>query len=167
MILAFAHPGLVVPDLELAREFYELMFGFRVIGKEGWEPGSLSEKVTGTTGSSCKGYYLAGHNCFLELFEFSAPLQTAPAPVELLAHEQGIRHLAFYVDDVRLEYKRLLELGGQMLGELPEGDNILHAIYCRDPFGNIIELCTIPSAEEEPAALPGVNKRGDYTGSQK
>ena len=29
MILAFAHPALVVPDLERAREFYEAMFGFR------------------------------------------------------------------------------------------------------------------------------------------
>ena len=166
MILAFAHPALVVPDLEQAREFYEKMFGFRVISTEGWEPGSLSEKVTGAAGSSCKGYYLAGHNCFLELFEFVTPEQTAPAPKDLLAHEPGIRHLAFYVDDVRKEYQRLLKLGGQVLGELPEGDNIPKAIYCRDPFGNIIELCLIPSTEEEPTVLPGVNKLGDFTGSQ-
>lgn len=166
MILAFAHPALVVPDLEQAREFYEKMFGFRVICNEGWEPGSPSEKSTGARGSSCRGYYLAGHNCFLELFEFSAPEQTAPLPMDLLPHEPGIRHLAFYVDDVRQEYQRLLALGGQMLGELPEGENIHKAVYCRDPFGNIIELCLIPSTEEEPTVLPGVNKLGDFTGSQ-
>ena len=37
MILAFAHPCLVVPDLERAREFYERMFGFEVLSEEGWE----------------------------------------------------------------------------------------------------------------------------------
>ena len=166
MILAFAHPALVVPDLEEAREFYEKMFGFRVIGKEGWEPGSPSEKVTGVPGSSCRGYYLAGHNCFLELFEFSMPKQCAPAPGDLMPHEQGIRHLAFYVDDVRAEYHRLLELGGQVLGELPDDDNVPMAIYCRDPFGNIIELCRIPSDEEKPTTLPGVDKLSDYSGGQ-
>ena len=164
MILAFAHPALVVPDLERAREFYEKMFGFRVIGEEGWEPGSASEKATGAPGSSCKGYYLAGHNCFLELFQFTAPGQTSPAPGDLLAHEPGIRHLSFYVDDVRLEYRRLLKLGGQKLGELPEDSDSPVAVYCRDPFGNIVELCEVPCPEEEPASLPGIARAGNFTG---
>ena len=34
MILAFAHPGIVVPDLDKAVAFYSQMFGFRVIGHE-------------------------------------------------------------------------------------------------------------------------------------
>jgi len=164
MILAFAHPAIVVTDLERAREFYERMFGFRVIGHEGWEPGSPSEKVTGAAGSSCRGYYLAGHNCFLELFEFDQPAQTSAPPGQLMPHEPGIRHLAFYVDDVRAEYERLLALGGEVLGELPEGDSVPMAIYCRDPFGNIIELCRVPNDAEQPTSLPGVDKLGDYTG---
>jgi len=31
MILAFAHPGIVVPNLEKAIDFYNRMFGFDVI----------------------------------------------------------------------------------------------------------------------------------------
>jgi len=42
MILGFAHPGLVVTDLEKARTFYETMFGFRHIGDEGWELVSIT-----------------------------------------------------------------------------------------------------------------------------
>ena len=34
MILAFAHPGIVVPDLEEAIGFYSKMFGFKVIGND-------------------------------------------------------------------------------------------------------------------------------------
>jgi len=37
MILAFAHPGIVVPDLDKAIEFYSKMFGFKVIGHENWQ----------------------------------------------------------------------------------------------------------------------------------
>jgi catechol 2,3-dioxygenase-like lactoylglutathione lyase family enzyme len=164
MILAFAHPALVVPDLERAREFYEEMFGFRVIGREGWNEGSLSGLRTGVPGSSCRGYYLAGHNCFLELFQFDKPQSSAPEPGALLAHEPGIRHLAFYVDDCRKELQRLLDLGGQRLGEFPSVGGPFGAIYCRDPFGNIIELCEVPSPDEEPSALPGVSCSDTYSG---
>jgi hypothetical protein len=47
------------------------------------------------------------------------------------------------------------------LGSLPEGGG---AVYARDPFGNIIELCQIPSPEESPANLPGVEKLSNFEG---
>ena len=106
---------------------------------------------------------MRGHNCFLELWQYSAPAQTCQAPGELQAHEMGIRHLAFYVDDCRQEYKRLLSLGGQTLGEPVGEPGQGSAVYCRDPFGNIIELAEIPSAAEQPTVLPGVNKVDDFT----
>jgi catechol 2,3-dioxygenase-like lactoylglutathione lyase family enzyme len=165
MILAFAHPGLVVPDLERAREFYERMFGFRVIGDEGWRDDPVIDRGIGSSGSASRGYTMAGHNCFLELFEFSAPRQTGPQPEALGAHEAGIRHLAFYVDDCRAEYRRFLDLGGQTLGEPVGDDDHGWVVYCRDPFGNIIELCEIPVPEEHPTRLPGVDRIGDFRGT--
>jgi catechol 2,3-dioxygenase-like lactoylglutathione lyase family enzyme len=104
---------------------------------------------------------LAGHNCFLELFEYSSPDQTAPPPQSYLAHEPGIRHLAFYVDDVKKEFDRLLALGGGHLGEIADG---AAAVYARDPFGNIIELCAIPKPEENPIRLSGVDRLGHFAG---
>lgn len=164
MILSFAHPGIVVPDLEKAAHFYEKMFGFRRLCEEGWQRDATADRVVGLQGSACRGLTLAGHNCYLELFEFSAPQQTGPAPSALGPHEQGIRHLAFFVDDVRTEYDRLLALGGRTLGEPVEIDDGVYAVYCRDPFGNIIELCDVPSVEEDPRNLPGVETLADYTG---
>lgn len=165
MILGFAHPALVVPDLEQACDFYQEMFGFRRFAEEGWSDSSAADKIVGLRGSACRGQTLAGHNCYIELFEFSAPQQDGPPPESLGAHEPGIRHLAFFVDDVHEEYKRLLSLGGKTLGEPVEIAENVFAVYCRDPFGNIIELCDIPTADEDPRNLPGVDRLSFYTGS--
>ena len=157
MILAFAHPGLVVDDVERAREFYERMFGFRVISDEGWSDNPVVDGAIGSNGSRSRGYMLAGHNCFLELFEFEAPQQSALHPSQLGPHEQGIRHMAFYVDDCRAEYQRCLSLGGQSLGEPAARESGVNAVYMRDPCGNIIELCEIPGSAENPTRLTGIN----------
>jgi len=164
VILGFAHPGLVVPDLDEARAFYERMFGFRYFCDEGWENNVTVDKAIGVVGSASKGVTLAGHNCYLELFEFHSPDQEGPSPSSLQPHDLGIRHLAFFVDDCRAEYQRLLDLGGDMLGEPTNLGDGIYAAYCRDPFGNIIELAELPSKAEDPRNLPGVDSLGDYEG---
>lgn len=164
MILGFAHPGLVVPDLEKARAFYEEMFGFQHFCDEGWRDNPVVDQVVGVRGSACKGYTLAGHNCYIELFEFSAPLQNGPSPAAFGPHDPGIRHLAFFVDDCRAEYERLLRLGGDVLGEPTDIGGGVWTVYCRDPFGNIIELAEVPTSDEDLRNLPGVDCLGDYEG---
>ena len=161
MILAFAHPGIVVPDLERAIEFYSNMFGFRVIGNENWENSAAYDQAIGLKGSAARGVIMAGHNCHIELFEYASPEPSIALPETFLAHETGIRHIAFYVDDPQKELDRLIELGGSALGSLPEGGG---AVYARDPFGNMIELCKIPSPEENPTQMPGISTLGDFSG---
>ena len=164
MILAFAHPALVVSDVEAAKTFYEKMFGFRVINEEGWSDNADVDRAVGSKNSACKGYMMAGHNCCLELFEFSAPEKKGPDPKALGSHEQGIRHLAFYVDDCDHEFERLLALGGERLGDVVDIGGGIHTVYCRDPFGNIIELCEIAAPAENPVNLPGIDKLDNFTG---
>jgi glyoxylase I family protein len=162
MILAFAHPGIVVPDLEKAIDFYVKAFGFRLLSdQEGWENSPETDRAIGCPNSASRGAMLTGHNCYLELFQYSAPAQTVSPPGQFLAHEPGIRHIAFYVDDVKKEFERFLSVGGQPLGELVEGAT---AVYGRDPFGNIIELAEIPNSQENPTTLPGVDKLSDFGG---
>jgi glyoxylase I family protein len=164
MILAFAHPGLVVPDLEKASQFYQHMFGFEVISTEGWKDSPEMDRAIGLEGSSCRGLMMRGHNCFLELFEFDSPSSETEPATNLGANAPGIRHLAFYVDDCKAEYKRLIDLGGILLGEPAGDDEAGYAVYCRDPFGNIIELAEIPTPSESPLTLPGVSSLGIHTG---
>jgi catechol 2,3-dioxygenase-like lactoylglutathione lyase family enzyme len=161
MILAFAHPGIVVPDLDAARRFYEAMFGFHVIGEEGWS--ARADRAAGTRGETARGLMLAGHNCFLELWQFDAPAR----PGRDQPNQAGLRHLAFYVDDCRAEHARLLRLGGTALGEPTDLGGGVHAVYARDPFGNIIELCEIASENEHPARLPGVTTLGSHGARQE
>jgi glyoxylase I family protein len=164
MILAFAHPGLVVPDLEKASQFYQRMFGFEVISNEGWKDSPEMDRAIGLSSSSCRGLMMKGHNCFLELFEYDSPIQEATSVSHLGAASPGIRHLAFYVDDCKAEYQRLKDLGGIALGEPAGDDESGYAVYCRDPFGNIIELAEIPNPAESPLKLPGVSCLGQFTG---
>ena len=162
MILGFAHPAIVVADLDRARTFYEQMFGFRYFCDEGWEDDPVADSVVGTKGTACRGVTLAGHNCYLELFEFSQPESTpAASPVP---HEAGIRHLCFHVDDCRAEYQRLLDLGGEPLGEPTDIGGGIYTVYCRDPFGNIIELAELPGEGEDLRNLPGVDRLGQFCG---
>lgn len=165
MILAFAHPGIVVPNLEKAIDFYQRMFGFEVISHESWtKPSPDYDQGIGLKNSEARGCLMKGHNCYLELFQFTSPPQSFKHPGNLLAHEPGIRHIAFYVDDARSEYQRLLKLGGQVLGQPVGSEEAGYVVYARDPFGNIIELSEIPCPEESPDTLPGISCLGDYKG---
>jgi len=159
MILAFAHPGLVVPDLEKAIDFYSKMFGFKVLSYENWEDSKAYDQAIGVKNSAAKGALLSGHNCHIEIFQYTSPGQTIDPPEKFFAHEMGIRHIAFYVDDPQKELDRMVALGGSAMGSLPEGGG---AVYARDPFGNIIELAKIPSEDENPERLPGVSRLDDF-----
>ena len=140
------------------------MFGFEVISEEGRKDSPETDRAIGLKGSSCQGLMMKGHNCFLELFKFdSTTSETDPAQYPA-ADMPGIRHLAFYVDDCRAEYQRLQDLGGISLGEPAGDDQAGYVVYCRDPFGNIIELAEIPAPSESPLTLPGVHSLGNHTG---
>lgn len=166
MILGFAHPAIVVPELETAREFYEKMLGFTTVAEESWQANDeMYDQGVGLTGSAARYYMLKGHNCYLELFEFASPTQKGPEPGTLGAHELGIRHLAFYVDDIWHEFDRLKELGGIHMNEPVGNEELGWAIYCRDPFGNIIELSTVRDNSEDLRSLPGVSINGTYQGT--
>ena len=168
MILGFAHPAIVVPDLEKAREFYEKMFGFEVIGEESWDANDeMFNQGVGLKNSATRGYALKGHNCYIELWEFSSPEQNAPDPSTLGANELGIRHLAFYVDDTWKEFKRLKELGGIHMNEPVGDDEWGYAVYCRDPFGNIIELTTVGGIAKPLNELDGVLQDAKYEGPSR
>ncbi len=154
MIIGFSHPALVVPDLEKALAFYRDMFGFEVWGEESWEaPSAEADHGLGVKGTSARGYILKSYNCYLELWQYHTPEKQGPDPATLGAHEYGIRHLAFEVDDVCAEFERLVQLGGIAMNAPVriEGQN---TIYCRDPFGNIIELMEVGELFPPIAQLP-------------
>jgi catechol 2,3-dioxygenase-like lactoylglutathione lyase family enzyme len=158
MILGFAHPAIVVEDLDRASEFYCHAFGFRELSEDfSWRDSPVIDDALGLKDSAVRVRMLAGHNCFLELFQFEKPEATGPAPQQLLAHEIGIRHISFFVDDIEVEYDRLIALGASPLGT-PQKSKGIPAVYLRDPEGNIVELSEVTHPAEDLRQLPGVNK---------
>lgn len=142
MIKGFHHPAIVVPHLEKAREFYEEILGFTVVEELSWDnPSRKHDQITGLENSAAQAYLMKCNNTYLELFQYKSPAADYEGH-QPSANEPGIRHLAFEVDDAQVEYERLVRAGGMPINQpyiFPEGGS---AVYCRDPFGNIIEFTT-------------------------
>ena len=143
MIKGFHHPAIVVPDLEKAREFYEDVLGFTLVEEFSWgDPNHAHDQITGLENSAARMYLMKCNNTYLELFQYRSPTSHSEGRQPSGANEPGIRHLAFEVEDAQVEYDRLKMAGGITMNPpytFPEGGS---AVYCRDPFGNIIEFTT-------------------------
>ena len=139
------HAGLVVDDLDAAIAFYGELLDMVEIERDSWSaPAPMEDQAVGLTGSSAEGVMMRGSNSYLELWEYLAPQQVGDEPAERGAHERGLRHLAIEVDDVPAALDRLVELGGSRMGDPVEiSDDGAGAVYCRDPFGTIIEFMSI------------------------
>jgi catechol 2,3-dioxygenase-like lactoylglutathione lyase family enzyme len=145
MTAAFGHVNLVARDWRALAAFYEQVFGCEPVGAERDISGEWVEQATAVPGARIRGRHLRlpGHGPdgpTLEIFSYDAP---APQG-EPTADRLGFGHIAFRVDDVPAALERLLEGGGQRLGEVAHadvaGESHLEVVYARDPEGNIVEL---------------------------
>jgi catechol 2,3-dioxygenase-like lactoylglutathione lyase family enzyme len=136
------HAGLVVDDLDRAVEFYGALLSMEVIERDHWEaPAELEDQAVGLEGSSADGVMMTGSDSYIELWQYRSPSPLGDRPAQRGANEPGWRHLAIEVDDVHHEWRRVQELGGSAMGEpVRLSEDGAAAVYCRDPFGNILEL---------------------------
>ncbi len=141
------HTGLVVDDLDAAIAFYSGLLDMEVIERDHWRaPAPAEDQAVGLTGSSADGVMLQGSGSYLELWHYEAPEQVGDGPAQRGAHERGLRHLAFEVDNVPAALDRVVELGGSRMGDAVDLDDTGAAVvYCRDPFGTILELMSTGS----------------------
>jgi len=140
MFRGIHHPGIVVPDLERAVAFYCELAGLRKVRETSWNADNrVFNQVVGLEESSARLCLLEGPNSFLELFEYSAPVSDA-SPANRGANDYGIRHLCFEVDDVASAIAAVISLGGSKINDPVTNDAGVTATYCRDPFGNLLEL---------------------------
>jgi len=138
--LILHHPGIVVPNLEKAVSFYCALTGFEKVRETSWATdNTIFNRVVGLEGSAARLCLLQGKASYLELFEYSAPASEA-APGERGASDYGIRHLCFEVSNVATILEKVVELGGSKINEPVTNESGTSAVYCRDPFGNLLEL---------------------------
>lgn len=141
----YVHTNLIARDWRALAAFYCSVFGCVVVPPERDFSGPMLEAGTGVPGAALQGVHLRLPGCgpdgpTLEIFTYSH-LAEGPAPA---VNRPGFGHIAFGVPSVPGSRARVLDAGGQPVGEivtLTTEDN-RHVTWCyvTDPEGNIIEL---------------------------
>jgi predicted enzyme related to lactoylglutathione lyase len=141
----YVHTNLIARDWRGLAAFYCSVFDCVVVPPERDFSGPLLEAGTGVPGAALQGVHLrlpggGPDGPTLEVFTYSH-LAEGPAPA---VNRPGFCHIAFAVPSVPESRARVLQAGGQPVGEivtLTTADN-RHVTWCyvTDPEGNIIEL---------------------------
>lgn len=124
------HIGIAVKDLEAAVKIYEKLLNTSCYKRETIE----SEKVE-------TAFFRTGESK-VELLGASSPDSVIATYIEKKG--EGMHHVAFEVDDIEAELKRLRSEGFTILNEKPKtgADNKLVAfIHPKDNCGVLVELC--------------------------
>ncbi len=139
MKVSLHHVGIIVPDLEKGVAFYKEWLDLNEHFHMGWdESNEVVGDIVDLDRSAATGVMLKGDGFRIELFEYSVP-ESAVDPASAKSCDLGIRHLALHFDDIDEACQRLLDGGGTM-HHAPVVSGSMRTVYCRDPFGNIIEL---------------------------
>ena len=124
------HLGIAVKDLEASIKVYEALLNTTCYKKEG----VASEGVM-------TAFFKTGENK-IELLEASNPDSAIAKFIE--KRGEGIHHIAFDVDDIHAEMKRLSEAGFTLLNAEPKegADNkLICFVHPKNTNGVLIELC--------------------------
>lgn len=124
------HIGIAVKNLQEANETYAKLFGKEAYKQEGVE----SEGVI-------TSFFEVGPNK-IELLEGTN--ENSPISKFIAKRGEGIHHIAFDVEDIEAEIKRLQAEGFTLLNEQPKfgADNKLVAfLHPKSSHGVLVELC--------------------------
>ncbi|MDQ0678888.1 catechol 2,3-dioxygenase-like lactoylglutathione lyase family enzyme [Arthrobacter pascens] len=146
----FSHAGVTVPDINAAIEWYQKTFGMRLLAG----PIEVLEDDT-DLGRAAAAIYGVGFSKFsfahlvwedgggLELFHFTSP-ETSKRTDNFEFWKTGIYHLAITSMDIKTTIDRIVEGGGRQRSEITviNPDHGYAVVYCEDPWGTVIELCS-------------------------
>ncbi len=139
MIRVLNHIGVHVRDLDRMAAFYREAFGFAAVAEElSWRDNPKIDRMIDVPGSAARMLMLRTGNCYLELFEYSAPEGGSTRPLD--PFDKGYTHLCIEISDFASEFERLKGLGMTFGSPEPNETARAIAIYGRDPEGHLIEL---------------------------
>ncbi|QDR83429.1 VOC family protein [Sporomusa termitida] len=144
--IRYVHTNIIAQNWKKLAQFYIDVFHCKPIYPERNLSGNWIDRITKINNVAIRGIDLTlpgydNNGPTLEIFEYSPDNITDGKPV---INRQGLGHLAFSVDLVEITLKRIIEHGGEQLGELVSRDygelGTLTVVYACDPEGNIIEI---------------------------
>jgi len=124
------HIGIAVQNIEASNELFTKIFG-----KESYKSESVESESVITS------FFQVGESK-IELV--TATNQNSPIAKYLDKNRQGMHHIAFDVEDIKAEMKRLKAEGIRTLSDLPNqgADNkLICFLHPKDTNGVLIELC--------------------------
>ena len=141
MIKNIRHIGIVVEDLESSLWFYRDLLGLKVV-KRMEESGEYLETVLGLQGASVTTVKMAtSDDQQVELVQYDS--KRAERGTRRI-HDVGIGHVAFTVEDLDREHKRL-EGNGVSFISSPQrsSDGYAKVAFCIAPEGTFVELVEV------------------------
>ncbi|MBB6253318.1 VOC family protein [Nitrospirillum iridis] len=138
MIRGIHHVAVHCRDLDRMIRFYRDAFGFEVVGEPfAWQDAEMIDQLIDVPGSAARGAMLRAGACYMELFQFRAPIGETRARDP---QDKGYTHMCIDVTDIEAEYQRLTRLGMTFRQPGPIDMGHVKSIYGRDPEGNVIEI---------------------------
>jgi glyoxylase I family protein len=139
MIRGIHHFAIHAHDMDKMLKFYKEAFGFELVGEAfSWSDSEFIDKIVDVKGSAARGGMLKAGNCYIEIFQYSAP---KPKITEgLNPYDKGYTHFCVDVTEIEMEVERLRGLGMTFSQPGPIDVGHVKSIYGRDPEGNLIEI---------------------------
>ncbi len=143
--MRYAHTNIIARDWRKLAQFYIDVFECKVKPPERDLSGEWLDEATNLKDAHLKGIHLTlpGYGedgPTLEIFTYENMEERTP----MMANHVGFSHLAFEVEDVDITFAKVIEQGGEKLGEIVEKEipnvGMIKFTYFRDPEGNIIEI---------------------------
>ena len=138
---ALRHTGVVVTNLEMALGFYRDLLGLKVV-KMMNESGDFIDKITGLTAVNVTTVKMSAEDGnLIELLYFHSHSSISKnRPLNQI----GASHLAFSVESVEHEYRKLSNHGVKFCS-FPQvsPDGYAKVAFCQDPDGTFIELVEV------------------------
>jgi len=148
MLQRIDHVNIVVEDLSAMTAFYREVLGLRVT-REITISGDWIGATTGLENVEAEVVYLeAESGAALELIRYRSPEGWRPEGLGE-ANTKGLRHFAFRVGDLEAVVASLRTAGVEPVSDIQKvptaqvdfAQRQKRIIYCRDPEGNLLELC--------------------------
>lgn len=145
MSIKYVHTNIIARNWKKLSQFYIDVFDCKPLYPARDLSGKWIDKVTNINNVNIKGIHLRlpgyENGPTLEIFEYK-PQKLRNIESEI--NDQGFTHIAFHVDAVDNVLEKVLQNGGEKLGQIIKKDygelGILTVVYAQDPEGNFIEI---------------------------
>lgn len=139
---AIRHTGIVVSNLKQALHFYKDLFNFKIV-KRMEESGEYIDKISGLKNVKVTTVKMSAEDGnLIELLHYGSHIRTLSTKRKIC--DVGISHVAFTVENIGAEYRRLSRVGIKFNSPpRVSPDGYAKVTFCRGPDGILIELVEV------------------------